>query len=78
MTMNISLVTDRMNRSLFDYDMRNEHIDTKQPATYATLEEALQAKMERTKRLIDKLNPEARARLIDETTRDQKKALPDD
>lgn len=58
-----------MNRSLFDYDMRNEPIEAEQSVMYATLEEALQAKMERTKQTLNKLNPEARTRLANEAKR---------
>ena len=43
---------------------RVEHLENEQgPVFYATLEEAANAKSERTKQALNKLNPAARARL---------------
>ena len=43
---------------------RVEHLENEQgPVFYATLEEAANAKSERTKQALKKLNPAARARL---------------
>ncbi len=70
MTMKNSLETELIIRLSSDCDMRTEPIETiksaQQPVVYATLEEALGAKMEHAKQVLSKLKPEARARLINQ------------
>lgn len=75
MTMKNSLEIEPIIRLSSDCDMRTEPIETSRhaqqpvPVVYATLEEALRAKMEHTKQVLSKLKPEARARLIEQGSR---------
>jgi hypothetical protein len=76
MIMKDSLEIDPMSRLLSGCDMRTEPIESieseQMPILYTTLEEALNAKMAHTKRILTKLKPDAKTRLANETKQGRK------